>query len=222
MLPSLVGAELTAELLNGGARLYVRPEEPYIPFEFADAAYRYGHSQIRQRYRVNAAFGPVPVFPDLLGFGPVAAEHAVDWPLLVDVPGRPAAQRAKRIDGRLPASLIALPTQITGELEGSDYASLANRDLERGQRVGLPSGEAVARALGVQPLDSDQVGLAAYGRWRTALREGEPIDGRGHAYTIQSLLSARREAAGLSPAVWAGPRAVRCTKRSSSRNSRSA
>jgi len=22
----------------------------YIPFEFADAAYRYGHSQIRQRY----------------------------------------------------------------------------------------------------------------------------------------------------------------------------
>jgi hypothetical protein len=142
---------------------------------------------------VNAAFGPVPVFPDLLGFGPVAAEHAVDWPLLVDVPGRPAAQRAKRIDGRLPASLIALPTQITGELEGSGYASLANRDLERGQTVGLPSGEAVARALGVQPPDSDQVGLAAYG-WRDetplwfyvlkeaeALRDGNrlgPVGGR--------------------------------------------
>jgi hypothetical protein len=132
---------------------------------------------------VNAAFGPVPIFPDLMGFGPVAAGHAVDWSLLVDVPGRPAAQRAKRIDGRLPASLMALPTQITGELEGSDYASLANRDLQRGQAVGLPSGEAVARALGVRPLDRDQVGLAAYGwrdetpLWFYVLKEAEALGG---------------------------------------------
>jgi Animal haem peroxidase len=217
-LPSLVGAELTAELLNGGARLYVRPEEPYIPFEFADAAYRYGHSQIRQRYQVNAAFGPVPVFPDLLGFGPVAAEHAVDWPLLVDVPGRPAAQRAKRIDGRLPASLIALPTQITGELEGSDYASLANRDLERGQTVGLPSGEAFARALGVQPLDSDEVGLAAYG-WRDetplwfyvlketeALRDGNrlgPVGGRIVGEVLVGIVDADPESfRSVEPTWW--------------------
>jgi hypothetical protein len=113
-LPCLIGAQLTAELLEQGPSLYRPENEPYIPFEFADAAYRYGHAQIRQRYQVNPGFGPVPVFPDLLGFGPVAREHAVDWSLLVDVPGRPPAQRAKRIDGRLPTSLIALQPRSRG------------------------------------------------------------------------------------------------------------
>jgi hypothetical protein len=36
----------------------------------------------------------------------------------------------------------------------------ANRDLERGHAVGLPSGEAVARHLGVTVLSAAQVGLA--------------------------------------------------------------
>src|SRR3954470_8665306 len=64
-LPSLIGAELTAELLDRGPRLYRLDGAPFIPFEFADAAYRYGHAQIRDRYRINEAFGPVPIFPDL-------------------------------------------------------------------------------------------------------------------------------------------------------------
>ena len=158
-LPLTVGAELAAELLDGGARLYLPGDEPYIPFEFADAAYRTGHSQIRQRYQVNPDFGPVPVFPDLMGFGPVAPERAVDWSLHVDVPGRPPAQRSKGIDGRLPYSLIALPVVISGAQEGTDYASLATRDLQRGLAVGLPSGEAVAQALGVEPLTASRSAL---------------------------------------------------------------
>jgi Animal haem peroxidase len=180
-LPGLIGPELAGELLDGGARRYHPGADPFIPFEFADAAYRYGHSQIRQRYQVNATLGPCPVFPDLLGFGPVAPEHAVDWALHVDVPGRPPAQRAKRIDGRLPASLIALPTQISGEAPGADYASLANRDLQRGQAVGLPSGEAVAGAIGAEPLSAEQVGLAEHGwtsetpLWFYVLKEAEAI-----------------------------------------------
>ena len=110
-LPSLIGAQLTTDLLEGGPRLYRIDRDPYIPFEFADAAYRYGHSQIRARYQVNARFGPLPVFPDLMGFGRVSPERMVDWTLQIDVPGHPAAQRAKRIDSRLPPALIALPTQ---------------------------------------------------------------------------------------------------------------
>src|SRR3954465_2676501 len=164
-LPSLIGAQLTTDLLEGGPRLYRIDGDPYIPFEFADAAYRYGHSQIRARYQVNARFGPLPVFPDLMGFGPVTPERTVDWTLQIDVPGHPAPQRAKRIDSRLPAALIALPTQVSGSEPGTDYASLANRDLQRGQAVGLPSGEAVARRLGVETLTSEQVGLAEHG-WR--------------------------------------------------------
>jgi hypothetical protein len=162
-LPGLIGAGLTAGLLQGGAQLYRLDDVPYIPFEFADAAYRYGPAQIRDRYQVNEHFGPCPVFPDLMGFGPVSAEHRVSWALQVDLAGHAPAQRAKRIDSRLPASLIALPTQISGSQPGTDYASLANRDLQRGHAVGLASGEAVAHRLGVPALSAEQVGLAELG-----------------------------------------------------------
>jgi hypothetical protein len=148
-LPRLIGAQLTAELLDSDPQLYRIERDPYIPFEFADAAYRYGHAQIRDRYQVNQHFGPCPVFPDLMGFGPVPPEHTVDWALQIDVEGHAPAQRAKRIDSRLPAPLIALPTQVSGADPGTDYASLANRDLQRGQAVGLASGEAIAHRLAV-------------------------------------------------------------------------
>jgi hypothetical protein len=175
----LIGAQLTAELLERGPQLYHVDGEPYIPFEFADAAYRYGHAQIRDRYQVNEHFGPVPVFPDLMGFGPVTPEHTVDWTLQIDVEGHAPAQRAKRIDTRLPRPLIALPTQVSGSEPGTDYASLANRDLQRGHAVGLASGEAVAERLGVPALSAAQVGLAERGwveetpLWFYILKEAE-------------------------------------------------
>jgi Animal haem peroxidase len=180
-LPVLIGEQLTAQLLDFGGDLYRPGDDPYIPFEFADAAYRYGHSQIRHAYQVNAELGPCPVFPDLIGFCEVPPERTVDWSLLFDVPGRQPAQRAKRIDGRLPESLIALPQAISGVEESDAYASLANRDLQRGQAIGLPSGEAVAKSLGVEPLSSEQVGLAEHGwsgetpLWIYILREADVL-----------------------------------------------
>jgi hypothetical protein len=181
-LPSLIGAQVTAELLDGGPQLYRVDGDPYIPFEFADAAYRYGHAQIRSCYQVNARFGPLPVFPDLMGFGPVSPERMVDWTLQIDVPGHPPAQRAKRIDSRLPPALIALPTQVSGSKPGTDYASLANRDLQRGEAVGLASGEAIARHVGVAPLSAAELGLADHGwtgetpLWLYILKEAELLE----------------------------------------------
>jgi hypothetical protein len=180
-LPLLVGPELVAELRDSGPTLFAPGDDPYIPFEFADAAYRYGHSQVRDTYMVNRHFGPVPVFPDLMGFGAVAADHAMDWTLQFDVPGSPPAQRAKKIDGRLPSCLISLPRAVTGEQDGSPYSSLANRDLQRGQTMELPSGEAVARELGLEPLAEEQIGLSAGGwevetpLWLYILKEGEVL-----------------------------------------------
>ena len=181
-LPLLVGHEVVGELLEGGWTL-LRPEEaPYIPFEFADAAYRYGHSQVRDTYRVNRDFGPVPVFPDLMGFGAVPLERTIDWTLQFDFAGNGHAQRAKRIDGTLPNCLIVMPRQVTGEEEGSDFSSLANRDLERGRTVGLASGEAIAREMGVEPLSEDQIGLAELGwkyetpLWLYILKEADVLE----------------------------------------------
>jgi len=162
-LPTLVGNKLTATVLQDGPRFF-RPEgEPYIPVEFADGAYRYGHSQIKADYQLQEGGPRFPVFPDLAGFRPLASEHAVDWRLLFDLPGHSPAQRAKPIDGQLPASLIRLPESITGAVEVNAYRSLAARDLQRGQGTGLPSGEAVARAVGAKPLTRAELAL---GEWQ--------------------------------------------------------
>jgi Animal haem peroxidase len=161
-LTGLVGPDLVEELLETGARFYHSDGEPFIPLEFADAAYRYGHSQIRQLYQLRPDGPSYAVFPDLLGFGPVG-DRRVDWSLLFDVPGRPPAQRAKPIDGHLPRSLIQLPQAITGAVDENAYRSLAARDLERGRGTALPSGEAVARLIGADVVTEAELGLRDHG-----------------------------------------------------------
>jgi hypothetical protein len=161
-LPNLVGDAMTVSVLQDGLRFYRPTGEPFIPVEFADAAYRYGHSQIKGDYQLRQDGQRFPVFPDLAGFRPLTPEHVIDWALLFDVPGRPKAQRAKPIDGQLPTSLIRLPESITGVVEVSAYRSLAARDLQRGMGTGLPSGEAVARAVGARALTGQELAL---GHW---------------------------------------------------------
>jgi hypothetical protein len=189
-LPVLVGTELMEDLLANGPRWY-RPEgQAWIPFEFADAAYRYGHSQIRRSYRLQAGGPTLPLFPDLLGFQPVPASRTVDWSQLFQFPGRPAPLPSKKIDGRLARSLIELPNAITGDVEISAYHSLAVRDLQRGQAYGLPSGEALSRALGIEPLGTAEVGLGQLDwagetpLWYYLLKEAEV---RGHGDRLGPL-----------------------------------
>jgi hypothetical protein len=162
-LPRLVAAELLDSMLTDGPRLYRPDGAPRIPLEFADAAFRYGHSQVRDSFALRHGSEPLRLFPDLIGFRPVPAERTIEWSTMFDVEGKPPAQRAKLIDGRLARSLIELPAAITGEVEVDAYRSLAGRDLERGHAYGLPSGEEVARAMGEEPLEGDPLGLRTAG-----------------------------------------------------------
>ena len=168
-LPRLVGDELAARVRDGGRRWFHPDGAPSVPVEFADGAFRYGHSQVRNAYRLRPAGEPLALFPDLMGFRPVPAERVIDWSQLFDLPGRPPApQRAKAIDGRLVPALIRLPAQITGEVREAEFRSLAVRDLQRGLATGLPSGEAVAAALGVEPLTRADIDVAGW-EWETPL-----------------------------------------------------
>lgn len=158
-LPSVVGPTLANEVLLEGPRWFRSGREAFIPLEFAHAAYRYGHSQIRHRYQMNLHTDPVPLFPDLLGFRAIPPEHTIDWTLFFDAPSATTAQRSKRIDGKLVRALIQLPTAITGKCAIEDDHSLSARDLQRGQNVGVPSGEAVAHHMGIAPLSAQEIGI---------------------------------------------------------------
>jgi len=195
-LPSLVGQTLADEVLQKGPQWFRPHHGGFIPLEFADAAYRYGHSQIRHRYQLNLQTDSVPLFPDLLGFRAVPRHRTVDWMLFFDVPGTSQAQRSKKIDGKLVRALIELPVAITGECEVEDYHSLAVRDLQRGQGVRLPSGEALARHIGIAPLTAEQIGIASTGwrdetpLWYYILREAAVSAGGHHLGPVGGLIVA--------------------------------
>jgi hypothetical protein len=93
--------------------------------------------------------------------------------------------------------------EIAGDGGPPEYRSLATRDLQRGQGTGLPSGEAVAGALGVEPLTPEEVGLGEHGwsgetpLWYYILREADarcdgdrlgPVGGRIVGETLVAIV----------------------------------
>ncbi len=165
-----------------------------MPVEFSVAAFRFGHSMIRPLYRLNTTIERRPIFlrdddrtraddaADLGGFRPIPSDWAIDWQFFIDlgqgarraatsrlydpIPRRP--QRAYKIDTSLASPLRNLPARIA-----SDPSMLARHNLERGATFRLPSGQAVARALGEKVIpDKDLVIGKATGKGeRTPLAE---------------------------------------------------
>ena len=186
------------EVLNRGGvpRLsqYFRatPDFAYMPIEFAVAAFRLGHSMVRPTYALNEKIGceepfkakRIPIFriganagEALNGFGqPIPQEWGIDWSFFLDGLPKPAAdpglaplaipQPSYRIDATIVDPLAALP-----EFGGSQPdANLAYRNLLRGRKVGLPSGEAVAQQLGIVPMGFDDLW------WAGSIRDHAKVD----------------------------------------------
>jgi hypothetical protein len=139
-------------------RFYKPKNDPFMPVEFSVGAYRFGHSMVRPIYRLNTTltdrqviFSLDPNVPNLTGFKEFPSDWAIDWTLFFDfgIKGQPPLgkeriQPAYKIDSSLVNPLGALPPSIA-----STVPSLAERNLLRGLRMGLPSGQDVARALGL-------------------------------------------------------------------------
>jgi hypothetical protein len=174
-LPRIVHSSVLDGLKTGGRydkrqlEFYHWKNDPFMPVEFSVAAYRLGHSMIRPGYRLNDTV-LLPIFPvpsqglpeGLTGFRAMDPDRGIDWGRFIDVDiraydGTPAEQKrrlqfAYRLDTSLVNPLGILPASVA-----ANPSSLAQRNLERGWRLGLPSGQSVARAMGITPLADEDI-----------------------------------------------------------------
>lgn len=141
-----------------------------MPVEFSTAAYRW-HTMVRNDYVVNDRVKDLPIFDgtfdptrNLAGFQPAPSNFGFDWDLLFKMTER-TPQMAYKLDNSLVPALGILP----GGGAGTGPIDLSVRNLLRGRQLGLPSGQAVARAMGLTPLRDDQIVVGP------ALSVGAPV-----------------------------------------------
>jgi hypothetical protein len=192
-LPRIVGQETVdaaVRLLPNGKRKattrFYRPHNPnrlFTPLEFAVAAFRFGHSQVRNNYQINppnrvAIQQPVPGAGNLNGFRPIPSHLVADFRNFFHFPDSPNPpvpdpfNSTRRIDATLSANLLSLPPQSLPS--APDRTSLPARNLQRGVQVGLPSGQAVARAIGAPVLTNAELAASAGNPAQAAIELARP------------------------------------------------
>jgi hypothetical protein len=197
-------------------------EQPFMPIEFSVAAYRFGHSMARPSYAINDII-PLPVTDEadriplfsqtggplqhLNGFRPLPDSWGIQWKFFLphtnDAAGPNDAflpQPSYKLDAELSHPLGTLPDSVAApeELVAGEPPTIAQilavRNLLRGLRLALPSGQDVARAMGIEPLTdgelfSDVEALGDHARgdlagqaplWYYVLKEAQVRSGSAH------------------------------------------
>lgn len=122
-------------LIFGNRYFHPTTDNFFLPLEFTMAAYRLGHSMVRDSYNWNNKVGE-STLKDLFEFGmggqvPPPLERKIDWRIFKE-------NKAKKLDAAIIDPLAAIPNLDI---------NLAVRNLRRGYMFGLPTGQAVAQSI---------------------------------------------------------------------------
>lgn len=145
--------------------------EAFIPIELSMAAFRFGHTMVRPGYSLNRGqtglrlaelfflTGPKKRREDQGGelSVPLTRNKAVNWRLFFDFEDlEPDLQKFKNFSRKLDPFLTSEMHDLLKHTKVQEApANLAIRNLRRGMRAGLPSGQAIARLLNLTELDRE-------------------------------------------------------------------
>lgn len=168
-LRTICGETTVDDVLQNGIKFFKNPLNFFtkairMPVEFSVAAYRFGHSMIRDFYNFNNNFQHFPFSfafsftggggnTSATGGGGAHAAWRINWNRFFSTNTQQAVNKSRKIDTRVALHMGQLP----GAGPGNFMAILSSRNLLRSLALGVSTGQSVAAQMGITPLTEAQL-----------------------------------------------------------------